>query len=185
MRCEVRRSLSAAEAVVGLAANAASFPLHSKILLSGAGAALLAVAAVPLLSGSEMPPVTANGTLRCYGSAGNYEPCATPASASPLQLNIRKTAVDPPASWTTTVLYRQARWSTAAADEPANWEASPTSLTAQHCAGKTRGRARLPAQADTVLLFRFAQRADADCICRCKSGPGATRQGAPLERDAV
>ena len=149
MRGEVRRYRSAAEAVIGFAAKAASSVLHSKILCSGAAAALLAIAAVPLFSGKNTPPVTANGTLRCYGDAGNYEPCVTAARASPLQLNSRTIAADPPASWTTTVLYQQARWAIAAADEPANRETSPavsprSNTPAKHAASPACRRKLIP-----------------------------------------
>ncbi len=148
MRGEVRRYLPAAEAVIGCAAKAAS-SFHSKILLAGAFAALLAVAAVPILSGNDTPPIAANGTLRCYGSAGNYEPCATVARVLPLQSNSLTTVADPPASWTTTLLYQQARWSTAAADEPANWETTPPAaqrsiIPAKHTASPACRRKLIP-----------------------------------------
>lgn len=165
MTGEVRRYLFAAKTGVALAADAASSflhsKLHSKILIFGALAASLAVAAVPILSGSDMPRVTANGTLKCYGSAGNYEPCVTsgsapalqlisrttPADPSPSRLNGRTTPADAPASWTATTLYQQARWATA--DQPANWETSPpapqrSTMPAKHAASPACRRKLLP-----------------------------------------
>lgn len=129
MRSEVRRCLAAAKTVVGFAAGAASFCRHRKILLLAAFVAFLAVAAIPLFSQKNTPPVAASGTLKCYGSAGNYEPCVMAATVPALPLRGRTTPPDQPASWTVTTLYQQARWSTATADEPANWETSPPAAT--------------------------------------------------------
>lgn len=151
MNGEMRGYLSAAKAVIAFAGDAARFLLHSKVLLFGALAALLPVGAVAIFSGNDMPPMTANGTLKCYGSAGNYEPCVTSASASPSQLNGRIEAADAPASWTTTTLYQQARWATttAAADEPVNREASPaasqrSNTPAKHSASTACRRKLIP-----------------------------------------
>lgn len=118
-------NLSAAQTVIGLVARAAGFCTHRKILLLGAVAALLALAAIPVLSRKNMPVVATSGTLKCYGSAGNYEPCVTPVNASTSRSNDRPIPADQPASWTITTLYQQARWATAAADEPVNRETSP------------------------------------------------------------
>ena len=146
---EVRRYFSAAKTAIGFTAEAASFRLHRKFLLLGAFVALLAVAASPLLSRKNMPVVAANGTLKCYGSAGNYEPCVTPLNASRWRLNGGPTPADQPASWTTTTLYQQARWATAAADEPANWETSPpasqrSNTPAKHSASVACRRKLIP-----------------------------------------
>ncbi len=122
----MRRYLSAAKAVTEFAADAAArFCRHRKVLLLGAVVGLLAVAAIPVLSQKNIPVVAANGTLKCYGSGGNYEPCVTAVNASASRSNGRPMPADQPASWTTTTLYQQARWAIAAADEPANWEPSP------------------------------------------------------------
>lgn len=157
-------NLSATKTVIGFAAEAARFCLHRKILLLGAVVALLAVAAIPVLSRKSTPILAANGTLKCYGSAGNYEPCVTPVNVTPVNVtplnvtpvnasssrsNGRPTPADQPASWTTTTLYQQARWATAAADEPANWETSPpasqrSNPPAKHASSPTCRRKLIP-----------------------------------------
>jgi hypothetical protein len=117
---------------------------HGKILLLGAF--LLVGIAVPILFRADVPSVTANGTLNCYGSDGNYEPCVTRAGASPSRLNGRTTGTHQPPSWTTTALYQQAIWSTTTFD-PASWTTSAVeqlanSTTSPPAArrGSTRGK---------------------------------------------
>jgi hypothetical protein len=149
----VRRPVSdAAETVISFAINATNSVPHSKILLLGAFAALLflgafaallVVVAVPILSRADMPPnrtlkcydsagqyqpcvarlsradmplMQANSTLKCYDSAGQYQPCVTQARASQSRFNDRTTGADQLASWTTTALYQ--------VDLPANWATS-------------------------------------------------------------
>jgi hypothetical protein len=138
----VRRSVSdAAETVISFATKATNSVPHSKILLLGAFAALLfsgafallVVVAVPILSRADMPPnrtlkcydsageyqpcvaqlsradmppMQANGTLKCYDSAGQYQPCVTQASASQSRLNDQAIGADQLASWTTTAFYQ-------------------------------------------------------------------------------
>ena len=103
----------------------------------GAFATLLAVLAVPALYPADMRSVAANSTLKCYDSAGNYEPCATEGYASRSQLNGRTIGAYQPPSWTTIALYQQAVlptmavdqtaiWPTTAIDEPANWTTGAT-----------------------------------------------------------
>ena len=80
----VRRPVSdAAETVISFAINATNSVPHSKILLLGAFAALLVVVAVPILSRADMPP---NRTLKCYDSAGQYQPCVARLSRADMPL---------------------------------------------------------------------------------------------------
>lgn len=132
----VRRSGSeTAESVIRLAANARKSLPRSKILLSGAFAGLVVAVALPALFVAGVPPVAADGTLKCYDRAGNYEPCVTQANVSPARLAARSTedrttesrttegrspvAVQPP-SWTTIALYQQSNWETAV-HQQVNW----------------------------------------------------------------
>jgi hypothetical protein len=149
MRSKARRHLSGAKTVIGFAAGAASFFQRPKILLLAAVVALFAVAAIPLLAPKNTPVVAANGTLKCYGSAGNYEPCVMAATASSSPLRGRSGPPDQLASWTVTTLYQQARWSTAAADEPVNWETSPpaaarSNVQARHASSPACPRKLIP-----------------------------------------
>jgi hypothetical protein len=121
--------LESAETAIRFAANATSAIWHSKFLLLGALAALLVLAAVPILSRADMPSVAANGTLTCYDSAGmpilcrgdrlpvaanralkcnsgagNSQPCLTRASASPS----RAITAHQPADGPTTAPFQQA-----------------------------------------------------------------------------
>jgi hypothetical protein len=92
----VRRPVSdAAETVMSFATNATNSDPHSKfrllgtvaaLLFLGTFAALLAVIAVPMLSRADMPPVPANRTLKCYDSAGRYQPCAMRLSRADMPL---------------------------------------------------------------------------------------------------
>jgi len=122
----------AAKTLIPLAAKATSCP-HFKIPFLGAFTILLVVVAIPILLRAKLPSVTADSTLKCYDSAGNYESCATPASASPLQFNGRTTDTYQPPSWTATALYQQtiwpatdksAIWSATAVDDPVDWTTS-------------------------------------------------------------
>ena len=90
-----------------------------KILL-GVLAAFLVVVAVPLLFRADTQLATANNTLKCYDSAGEYEPCGTHANASASRLNGRTIGAHPSASWITTALYRPESWKTAAVEQPEN-----------------------------------------------------------------
>jgi hypothetical protein len=92
-----------------------------KVLFLGVLAPLLVVIAALILFRADMLSASANSTLNCYDSAGNYESCATRASASPSPFNGRTTTAHQLASWTATALYQQATWTTIAADQPANW----------------------------------------------------------------
>lgn len=169
----VRRPVSdAAETVMSFATNATNSDPHSKfrllgtfaaLLFLGAFAALLAVIAVPMLSRADMPPVPANrtlkcydsagryqpcamrlsraemppmranNTLKCYDSAGQYEPCVTRASASRLGFNGRTTGTDQLASWTTTALYQ--------VDQAANWTTSTPVVRRSSTSGRPRALA--------------------------------------------
>ena len=91
-----------------------------KIPFLGAFAPLLVVIAVPIPFRADIPSA-ANGTLNCYDSAGNYESCATRASASASQFSGRTTGAHQLASWTRTALYQQASWTATAIGQPANW----------------------------------------------------------------
>jgi hypothetical protein len=83
--------------------------------------AVFGVAAVSILFRADVLSVTANSTLNCYDSAGNYESCATGTSASPSRFNGRTSGPLQPASWTATALYQQATWTRMASDQAANW----------------------------------------------------------------
>lgn len=80
------RHPAGAETLISLTAKTSS-GRHFKI---GALATLLAVAAVPVLFRADMPSVAANSTLKCYDSAGNFEPCGTEGNAPRSQLTGRK-----------------------------------------------------------------------------------------------
>ena len=75
-----------AKSIIPFAANATKSVPRSKVLFLGMFAPLLAAVAVQILFRADMPSITADGTLNCYDSAGNYEPCATRARASASQL---------------------------------------------------------------------------------------------------
>lgn len=112
---EVRRPGSAtAETSVPPAAPATHSALQIKILPLGAFAALLTVAATLILL---IPSGPGNSTLKCYDSAGNYEPCGTQASASPVRSESRTAAVHRAPSWIGTALYNLS-------SEKPNWEAA-------------------------------------------------------------
>ena len=120
-----RRFVSyAAKPIITLAAKTRNSIPHGKILLLGAFAPLLVGIAVPILFRADVPSVTANSTLNCYDSDGNYEPCVTRAGASPSRFNGRTTGTHQTPSWTTTALYQQAIWSTTTVDQPASWTTS-------------------------------------------------------------
>jgi len=122
-----------AKPIMLIAVNSTNSISHSKIRFLGASALLVAVAAVPISFRADRPSVKANSTLNCYDSAGNYEPCAMPASVSPPQFNEGTTEAHRPARWTTTALYQQAIWSTTVVDQPAIW----TTSTVDHPANST------------------------------------------------
>jgi hypothetical protein len=136
----------AAKTLIPLAGGATSYP-HLKIPSLGAFATLLVVVAAPILFRANMPSVAANSTLKCYDSAGNYEPCTTRDSASRSQFNGRTTGAYQSPSWTTTALYQQTIWPTTARDKSAIWPATAvdepadwtTSAAAQR-SGTTRKR---------------------------------------------
>jgi hypothetical protein len=123
---QVRRVLSnAAETVIRFAVKAINAVRHGKALLLAAFAALLLVAAVPLSFRIGTRPVAASSTLKCYDSAGNYEPCLAQAGASAPPSAGRTTEAHQPASWTTIALHRQESWVTSALAQPASWTMSP------------------------------------------------------------
>jgi hypothetical protein len=125
MSRRVKRPVSDSAAPINpLAASAAKLVPHSKIPFLGVFAPLLVVVAVPILFRTDMPSVAANSALNCYDSAGNHEPCVTPAGASPSQFNDQTTGAHQLASWTITALYQQAIWPTTAVGQPANWKTS-------------------------------------------------------------
>jgi hypothetical protein len=145
-----------AATVVRFAAGAANSVPHSKILLSGAFAALLVVAAVPILFRVDMPPVAASSPLKCYDSAGKYEPCLTQAGTSSPRSNDRTTEAHQPASWTITALYQQASLATTESDQPANW-ATSAPAAAQH-SGAPGKRPALCGQRFIPCLFSTLRR---------------------------
>jgi hypothetical protein len=156
----VRRPVSvAAETVIPVGANATNSVPRGKILLSGAFAALLVVAALvvvvalPIISRTDVPPAPANSTLKCYDSEGKYQPCLASASVSPSRFTGRPTGEL--ASWTTTALYQVAlyqgddhllNW---VDDHPANWTTSAppaqrSTTPGKHSASARCGRRLLP-----------------------------------------
>jgi hypothetical protein len=103
-------------------ANATNLVPHRKILL--AFAAVVVIASVPMLFRADVPSVAANSTLKCYDSAWKYEPCAARASVSPSRFADRTIGVQLPASLTVTALNEEERWTTPAADPPADSKVS-------------------------------------------------------------
>jgi hypothetical protein len=113
--------LDAAATIISFAAYATKSLLRSKILLSGAFATLLLLVAVPILFEADMPPVAADGTLKCYDGAGNHEPCVTQANAPPSRSTEPTTAAVRPPSWMTAALFQQSSWAAIAADRQSSW----------------------------------------------------------------
>jgi hypothetical protein len=181
----------AAETVISFATNATNSVPHNKILLLrsfaallflGAFAAVLVVVGGPILSRADMPPVSANSILRCYDSAGKYQPCAmrlsrtdtspmqvngilkcydsagkyqpcvTRASASQSRFNGRTTGTEQLASWTTTALYQ--------VDQPANWTTS-TPVVRQ---GSASGRPRESSTSGRPRAFAICRRRLIPCF---------------------
>lgn len=121
-RVKQRPVSDAAESVLRYAAKATKSLPRTKILLSGAFATLIVAVAVPILFVAA--PVAADGTLKCYDRAGNYEPCVTQVtqvSTPPSRSNDQPIAVPRPPSWTKIALYQQANWAASAIDLPASW----------------------------------------------------------------
>jgi hypothetical protein len=116
--------LDAAETIVSFAVSATKSLLRSKILLSGAFAVLLLLVAIPILFEADMPPVAADGTLKCYDGAGNHEPCVARATTPPSRSNGPTTAAVRPPSWMTTALFQQSSWAATAGDQQASWATS-------------------------------------------------------------
>lgn len=143
-----------AATIVRFAARAVNSVPHGKILLSGAFAALLVVAAVPILFRVDMP-VAASSPLKCYDSAGKYEPCLAQAGTPSSRSNDQMTAAHQPASWTTTALYQQASLATTEPDQPANWATSAPA--AQH-SGTPGKRPALCGQRFIPCLFSTLRR---------------------------
>jgi hypothetical protein len=155
---EVRRpNRDTLETVVSPAAAPPSSVLHGKILPLGAFAALLMAAATLILL---MPSGAGNSTLQCYDRAGNREPCATRASASPTQSDVRTAAVHRPPGWIASALYEPATekpgWNTAAADPPANsTAAAPVNPEVSAPAVRRAGRRHLAATCGRRLMPCF------------------------------
>lgn len=131
---QVRRAVSDAAETVFLFATKINSAPRRKILL-GALAALLFVVAMPLFFRADTQFAAANSTLKCYDSAGEYEPCGTHAGASPSRLNGRTIGTHLSTSWITTALYRPESWKTAAVDQPEN---SATNAPAARRSGTSR-----------------------------------------------
>lgn len=133
-----------AEIACRLAAKATNSIANNKILLLGAFAPL--VVTVAMFVRADVPSLAAKGTLNCYDSAGNHEPCAMLATASSSQLEGRTIGSDQTASWTKTVLYQQAIlptslyqqviWPTTAAEQPATVAASAPTARSSSTPGR-------------------------------------------------
>jgi hypothetical protein len=117
--------LDTAESVIQFATNAANWIPRSGIPLLGAFAALPVIVAIPILFQTDTPPVAADSTLKCYDSAGNYQPCLTQASAAPSRFSGQTTWTLRPPTWTTAALYQESSWATTAIDQPANSTSAP------------------------------------------------------------
>jgi hypothetical protein len=115
-----RRVCDMAAVVIGFAATAAQSVRHRKIVLLGALAALLMVAAVPILSFANLPKGAATSTLKCYDTVGNYESCATRTSATTSQPDGRTNVPHRLPGWITTALYQEATPAPGAVEQPAN-----------------------------------------------------------------
>jgi hypothetical protein len=150
----VRRPVSgAAKTLIPLAAKATSCP-HFKIPFLVVFATLLVVLAAPILFRANIPSVTADSTLKCYDSAGNYEPCATRASASRSQFNGRTTRTQQPPSWTTTALYQQTIWPTTALDKSAIWPGTAVDEPADWTRGAAARRSSMPGKRSALVTCR-------------------------------
>ena len=150
--------LDSAETVLRFAANATIAVWRSKALLLGALAALLVLAAIPILSRADIPSAAANGaltcydsigmpilcrgdkllvaagrTLKCYGSTGNYQPCVARANLSPS----RTIAVHQSTVGLTTAPYQEA---STAATTPYEEASAPS----QQASGATAAPSRQP-----------------------------------------
>jgi hypothetical protein len=152
---QARRLVSdTAESLIQFAASAAILAPRGKILLLGAFAALPVILAVPILFQTDMPPVAADSTLKCYDSAGNYEPCLTRASAGPSRFNVRTASTLRPPAWTTTALYQESSWATPAVDQPANSTSAPVARrsgkSGKRLALATCGRRLIPCVFSTL-----------------------------------
>lgn len=144
-----RRVCAMTAAVIGFAATAAKSVRHRKIVLLGALAALLMVAAVPILSFAGLPKGPATSTLKCYDAAGNYESCATRTSASASQPDGRLGAPHRLPAWITTALYQEATPAAGAVEQPANGTTSApaarrTSTPRKHIASAACSRRVIP-----------------------------------------
>jgi uncharacterized membrane protein len=144
---QLRRAVSDAGKIVFLFAAKINSVPHRKMLF-GALAALLVVVAVPLLFRADTQLAAANSTLKCYDSAGEYEPCGTRAGASASRLNGRTIGAHLSAGWIATALYRPESWKTAAVDQPENSAtsapAAPRSGTSRKHLASACGRRLLP-----------------------------------------
>lgn len=128
----VRAVAETAQTVIAFAAGAINSDLYRRIL--PAFAALLVVAAVPILFRVDMPSVAASSILKCYDSAGNYEPCAAQASASLSEFNGRTAQAHQPAALATIALNKQdlitiavnqqESSTTTTVDQPPDWKTS-------------------------------------------------------------
>jgi hypothetical protein len=144
-----RRVSDAAKALIPLAAKATSF----KIPFLGALPTLLVVVAAPILFRANMPSVAANSTLKCYDGGGNYEPCATRASASRSQLNGRP-STHQSLNWTATALYQQTIWPTAALDKSAIWPARAVDEPADWTTSSAAPRSSTPRKHPALVTCR-------------------------------
>jgi hypothetical protein len=151
----VRRAVSdVAETVIPFAAGARNSVLHGKALLFGVFAALPAVVAAASLFRADMPPVAANSTLKCYDSAGNYEPCVTRASAPASRLNGRTTRPPQIASWTRAALYQQASWATGTRDQPESWATTALDQPANSTSASAARRSATPGKRSASVVCR-------------------------------
>ena len=146
-----------AEPVTPPPAHAPHSVLQSKILPLGAFAALLTVAAVLILL---MPSGAGNSTLKCYDSAGNYEPCVTRARTAPARSDGLTAQVHRPPSWIKAALYAPSSekpiWETPADDQPINATTSaPGNSIASVPAARRTGKRHLASACGRRLMPCF------------------------------
>jgi len=136
----VRRPLSdTAEAASAGPTHLTNLLSNRKILLLGALVSL--VAAAPILFRGNVPSVAAKGTLNCYDSAGNYQPCETRASAAPPPVSPRTIGYDQPASWIKSALYQQGIWPTTVVEQSTDLTTSPPPARRSNALGKRQAAA--------------------------------------------
>lgn len=201
--------LDCAETVIHFATNATNAVWRSKALLLAALAALLVLAAVPILSRADMPSVAANGTLtcydragmpilcrgdklpvaanttlKCYDPAGNYQPCVTQARTWPL----RPIAARRSADLTTTAPYQEANAASIAPGQQASGsyqQASRATASSDQRANPVAAAPEQQASATTSLVVQPAYWTAAAAVARRNMAPAKRRLAARCRRHSL